>query len=337
MTWSMPNFAIARPRDIGSATTAREQESSSLFLAGGTDLLVNLRLGLGRPKLLIDLSAIDALHEQSFAPTGVRIGACMSLMELTDTPAIRQRYRALADAAEAVASPTTRSIATIGGNLCLQTRCVYYNQSEWWRRANNYCLKHAGAVCHVAPQGQRCHAAFCGDLAPALMVLDAEVEIAGRNMQHRRVKLSDFYREDGRAHLALDAHEILICVHLPPNPPPSSYGKARVRGAIDFPLAGIAVALMMDGEKLAELRVGITGTNSRPFLLKGVDPLFGRTLDADALHELETLVQKQVQPMRTTTISAHYRRLAATALVRRLTTALAFPPHPTGKKRQECR
>src|SRR6516164_10111812 len=140
MTWSMPNFAIARPRDIGSATTAREQESSSLFLAGGTDLLVNLRLGLGRPKLLIDLSAIDALHEQSFAPTGVRIGACMSLMELTDTPAIRQRYRALADAAEAVASPTTRSIATIGGNLCLQTRCVYYNQSEWWRRATGSAM-----------------------------------------------------------------------------------------------------------------------------------------------------------------------------------------------------
>jgi 4-hydroxybenzoyl-CoA reductase subunit beta len=213
MTWSMPNFAITRPRDIGSAITAREQESSSLFLAGGTDLLVNLRLGLGRPKLLIDLSAIDALHEKSFAATGVRIGACTSLMELTDMPAIRQRYRALAEAAEAVASPTTRSIATIGGNLCLQTRCVYYNQSEWWRRANNYCLKHAGAVCHVAPQGQRCHAAFSG--------------------------------------------------------------------------------------------------------------------------ELETLVQKQVQPMRTTTISAHYRRLAAAALVRRLTTTLAFPPHATGENRQE--
>jgi 4-hydroxybenzoyl-CoA reductase subunit beta len=335
MTWSMPNFAIARPRDIESAITAREQEPSSLFLAGGTDLLVNLRLGLGRPKLLIDLSTIDALREKSLASSGIRIGACTNLMELTAMPTIRQRYRALAEAAEAVASPTTRSIATLGGNLCLQTRCVYYNQSEWWRRSNNYCLKHQGNVCHVAPQGQRCHAAFSGDIAPALMVLDAEVEIAGRYMQRRRVKLADFYREDGRAHLTLEPDEIIVCIYLSPDPPPSSYAKARVRGAIDFPLAGVAVALAVDGKRLLQLRVGITGTNPRPFLLQGVDALFGRTLDADALHHLETLVQKQVQPMRTTTISAHYRRLAAAGLVRRLTTALAAIADEAGEKRQE--
>ena len=335
MTWSMPNFAIARPRDIESAITARKQESSSLFLAGGSDLLVNLRLGLGRPKLLIDLSTIDELREKSLATAGMRIGACTSLMELTEMPAIRQRYRALAEAAESVASPTTRSIATLGGNLCLQTRCVYYNQSEWWRRANNYCLKHEGNVCHVAPQGQRCHAAFSGDIAPALMVLDAEVEIAGRNMQRRRVKLADLYRDDGRAHLALNADEILVCVRLPPDPPPSSYAKARVRGAIDFPLAGVAVALAVDGKELLQLRVSITGTNSRPFLLNSVEALSGRTLDDDALHYLETLVQKQVQPMRTTTISAHYRRLAAAALVRRLASALAATPDEAGEKRQE--
>jgi 4-hydroxybenzoyl-CoA reductase subunit beta len=335
MTLSLPNFAIARPRDIESAVTARQQESSSLFLAGGTDLIVNLRLGLGSPKLLIDLSAIDSLREKSFAATGVRIGAGTSLMELTEMAAIRRRYRALAEAADAVASPTTRSVATIGGNLCLQTRCIYYNQSEWWRRANKYCLKHGGDVCHVAPQGQRCHAAFSGDIAPALMVLDAEVGVAGRNGQRRRVKLADFYREDGRAHLTLAAEEILTCVHLPPDPPRSSYRKVRVRGAIDFPLAGVAVALAMDGESLVQLRVGITGTNSRPFLLKGVEVLYGRALDDNALHELETLVQKQVQPMRTTTISAHYRRLAAAALVRRLTTALASASDTTDEKRQE--
>jgi 4-hydroxybenzoyl-CoA reductase subunit beta len=335
MTWSMPNFVVARPRDIDSAISAREQESSSLFLAGGTDLIVNLRLGLARPKLLIDLSTIDALRENSFTIAGVRIGACTSLMELSDMPPMRQRYRALAEAAEAVASPTTRNMATLGGNLCLQTRCIYYNQSEWWRRSNKYCLKHGGDVCHVAPQGQRCHAAFSGDIAPALMVLDAEVEIAGRNAQRRRVKLADFYREDGRAHLALEADEILVCVHLPPNPPASSYRKARVRGAIDFPLAGVAVALAMDGERLSQLRVGVTGTNSRPFLLKGLDALVGRPLDADALRHLETLVQKQVQPMRTTTISAHYRRLAAAALVQRLTMALASPRDEADEKRQE--
>ncbi len=335
MTWSMPNFAIARPRDIESAIAAREQEPSSLFLAGGTDLLVNLRLGLARPSLLIDLSSIDALHENSLAAGGTRIGACTSLSELTEMPVVHERYRALAEAAAAVASPTTRTMATLGGNLCLQTRCVYYNQSEWWRRSNNYCLKHEGNICHVAPQGQRCHAAFSGDIAPALMVLDGEVEIAGRNMQRRRIKVADLYREDGRAHLVLDADEILVCVYLPPDPPASSYAKLRVRGAIDFPLAGVAVALATEGKIIRQLRVGITGTNSQPFLLQGLGALIGGTLDEDALHHLETLVQKQVQPMRTTTISAHYRRLTAAALVRRLATALAGLPEAAGAKRQE--
>ncbi len=334
MTWSMPNFAVARPRDIESAIAARQQETSSVFLAGGTDLLVNLRLGLEHPKLLIDLSAIDLLHEASFATTEVRIGACTSLAELTQMPAVHQRYRAVAEAAAAVAGPTTRSIATLGGNLCLQTRCIYYNQSEWWRRSNNYCLKHDGQTCHVAPQGQRCHAAFSGDLAPALMALDAEVEIAGRNSPHRRIKVSDLYREDGRAHLTLEPDEIVVCVHLPPDPPRSTYAKARVRGAIDFPLAGVAVALALNGKKVAQLRVGITGTNSRPFLLKGVEALSGHTVDADALHYLETLVQKQAQPMRTTTISAHYRRLAAAGLVRRLMATLASPHGETNGKQQ---
>ncbi len=120
-------------------------------------------------------------------------------------------------------------------------------------------------------------------------------------------------------------------MHLPPDPPRSTYAKARVRGAIDFPLAGVAVALAMDGNKVARLRVGITGTNSRPFLLEGVDALSGRAVDADALHYLETLVQKQVQPMRTTTISAHYRRLAAAGLVRRLTATLASPHDETNQ------
>jgi 4-hydroxybenzoyl-CoA reductase subunit beta len=323
MTFSMPNFVLARPRDIESAITAREQESSSLFLGGGTDLITNIRLGLAQPKLLVDLSAIDELHEMSMTATGVRIGACTSLAALAEMPTIRDHYRALAEAVSGVASPTTRSLATVGGNLCLQTRCIYYNQSEWWRRSNNYCLKREGTVCHVAPQGQHCHAAFSGDLAPALMVLDAEVEIASRNMQRRRIKLVDLYREDGRAHLALDADELVVRVHLPANPPPSSYAKARVRGAIDFPLAGVAVALAGDNDRIVRLRVGITGTNSRPFLLKGTEALLGRALDTGALRHLESLVQKQVQPMRTTTVSAHYRRLAAAALVRRLASRLA--------------
>jgi len=317
MTLPASDFRLAQPRDVQAAVALRGEQASSRFLAGGTDLVVNLRHGLENPALLIDLSGIDELRELEVTEGGVRIGACTTLAALSRTPAIRQRYRAVAAAAAAIAGPGTRNLATVGGNLCLDTRCIYFNQSEWWRRSNGFCLKHRGDICHVAPQGQRCHATFSGDLAPALMIFNAEVEIAG-SARRRRLPLADLYVEDGRAHLALGAEEIVVAVRLPPAPPPSNYAKARVRGAIDFPLAGVAVALAADSGQVVTLRIGLTGTNSRPFLLEGTEDFIGRTLDEAALQRLERLVQKQVQPMRTTLASANYRRLAAAALARRL-------------------
>ena len=312
-----PDFRLAHPRDIEAAVALRGAQPSSRFLAGGTDLVVNLRRGLDQPALLIDLSAIDELHGLALTERGARIGACTTLAALCDTPAIGERYRAVAEAAATIAGPGTRTLATVGGNLCLDTRCIYYNQSEWWRRSNGYCLKHRGDICHVAPQGQHCHAAFSGDLAPALMVFNAEVEIAGKTGR-RSIPLADLYAEDGRAHLTLGAEEFVVAVYVPPHRLRSSYSKARVRGAVDFPLAGVAVALAAENGQVATLRVALTGTNSRPFLLEGTDAFIGRALDEAALQRLERLVQKQVQPMRTTLASAQYRRLAAAALARRL-------------------
>jgi 4-hydroxybenzoyl-CoA reductase subunit beta len=322
MSLSLPDFTLVRPRDVETAIAARGREPASRFLAGGTDLIVNARRGLEEPALLIDLTAVDELRPLSLTERGLRIGACVTLAALAASSAVRDRYPALAQAAAQVAGATTRSLATVGGNLCLQTRCIYYNQSEWWRKANGYCLKKSGDVCHVAPQGQRCHAAYTGDLAPALLVLESEVELAGK-IGRRRLPLANLYRENGRDHLTLDPDEIVVAVHLPSAPPLSGYAKARMRGAIDFPLAGAAVALMLDNDKLTLLRVALTGTNSRPFRLEGTDALLGRSLDAGALREIESLVQKQVQPMRTTTASAHYRRLVAAALVRKVAIALA--------------
>src|SRR5579862_3233098 len=317
MILPLPDFRLAQPRDVEAAVTLRGAQPSSRFLAGGSDLVVNLRHGLDKPELLIDLSGIDELCGLAVTERGTRVGACATLAALADTPAIRARYRAVAEAAAAIAGPGMRALATVGGKLCLDTRCIYFNQSEWWRRSNGYCLKHRGDICHVAPQGQRCHAAFSGDLAPALMIFDAEVEIAG-GAGRRSMPLADLYAEDGRAHLRLGVDEFVVAVHLPPDPPTSNYAKARVRGAIDFPLAGVAVALAAENGQVVTLRVGLTGTNSRPFLLEGTDAFVGRALDEAALQRLERLVQKQVQPMRTTIASAHYRRLAAAALARRL-------------------
>jgi 4-hydroxybenzoyl-CoA reductase subunit beta len=321
MTAPMSDFHLTRPRDVEAAISARGAHDDSRFLAGGSDLIVNMRRGIGTPGVLIDLTGIDELGELSVNDAGVHIGACITVAALAEATIIRRKYPAVAEAAAAIAGAGHRAMATVGGNLCLDTRCIYYNQSQWWRHANGFCLKHRGEICHVAPQGQRCHAAFSGDLAPALMVLGGEVEIAGP-AGRRRIALSELYVEDGAAHLALGAQELVAAVHLPANPPLSAYTKVRTRGAIDFPLAGVAVSLALAHGKVDALRVGLTGTNSRPFLLAGTEALAGHPIDEDALQRLDKLVQKQVQPMRTTVASAHYRRLAAAALARRLTATL---------------
>ena len=317
MSALVPTFRVAAPRTVAEAITARRNHPTARFVAGGTDLLVNMRRGIITPDLLIDITGIEELAEFRSNDEGVTIGAGVTIAALARSDLIAARYRALAQAAASIAGPGHRVMGTVGGNLCLDTRCIYYNQSEWWRRANAYCLKNGGDTCHVAPQGQRCHAAFTGDLAPALLVLGAEIDVLGER-DVRRIPLSELYVEDGRAHLALADGELISAVHLPPNPPPSSYAKLRNRAAIDFPLAGVALALRASGATIASLRVALTGTNSRPFLLAGTEALVGRPIDDKLLDEVERLVQKQVQPMRTTVTAANYRRVAAAALARRL-------------------
>jgi 4-hydroxybenzoyl-CoA reductase subunit beta len=321
MSASLAEFRIAQPNTVEEAVAACLKHPGSRYVAGGTDLIVNMRRGISGPDLLVDLSGIDELSEIKTDGRGVTIGAGVTIAALARDKAIASRYRALAQAAAAIAGPGHRVMATVGGNLCLDTRCIYYNQSEWWRSANAYCLKNRGTVCHVAPQGQRCHAAFSGDLAPALLVYGAEVDIAGAQGQ-RRIPLSELYVEDGKAHLALAAGELVVAVHLPAAPPPSAYEKVRVRGAIDFPLAGVAAALTLSGTNVGSLRIALTGTNSRPFLLAGTEVFAGRPVDDKLLQEIDRLVQKQVQPMRTTIASANYRRVAAAALARRLVSKL---------------
>jgi 4-hydroxybenzoyl-CoA reductase subunit beta len=310
MTSSLSDFRLLQPLTIREAIAARLDHPNARFLAGGTDLLVNMRRGISNPNSLIDLSAIAELAEIELHEDGATIGAGVTVAALTRHECIADRYGALSQAAQAVAGPAHRAMATVGGNLCLDTRCIYYNQSEWWRRANAYCLK------------RRCHAAFTGDLAPAFLVLGAKIEIAGPQGR-RQIPLSDLYVEDGKAHLTLAESELVVAVHLPANQSASAYEKIRIRSAIDFPLAGVAVALAASASIISSLRIALTGTNPRPFVLAGTDAFVGRPIDEKLLQEIERLVQKQVQPMRTTLTSANYRRLTAAALARRLTLYLS--------------
>jgi 4-hydroxybenzoyl-CoA reductase subunit beta len=312
-------FTLYKAGTAARAAALLASVPGARIIAGGTDLLPNLRRGIGAPAALVDVSGIVDFGAVTRDAQGWRLGAGVTLAVLASDPLIARELPALAQAAAAVAGPGHRSVATLGGNLCLDTRCVFYNQSEWWRKSNDYCLKHGGDTCHVAPQGRRCHAAFSGDLAPALIALEATVEIVG----HRgmlTMPLAGFYADDGAAHLRLAADELIVAVRIPPQPAGAraGYRKARVRGAMDFPLAGVAVRAGFADDRLTTLRVALTGTNSRPLLLADTEALCGSPVDEALLKALGKRIGKQVSPMRTTTTASNYRRQVAIVLAQRL-------------------
>jgi 4-hydroxybenzoyl-CoA reductase subunit beta len=321
---ALPEFNLRRPASLAQAAALLAAQPGARLVAGGTDLLPNLRRGLEQPPVLIDLSALHGLATVETTPEGMLLGAGLTIAELTRIRAVTGCLPTLAEAARSVAGPGHRSAATLGGNLCQDTRCVFYNQSEWWRASNHYCLKRGGDTCHVAPQGERCHAAFASDLAPVLLVLGAQVELLSA-AGSRWMALRDLYRDDGAAHLTLARDEVLTRVRLPVASAGQrcGYRKARVRAAMDFPLAAVAVSCVLQEGCLAALAVGLSGTNSCPLLLDGTAELLGRPVDADLLARLGKLVQQQVSPMRSTATPANYRRQVATALAQRLLRELA--------------
>ena len=284
-------------------------EPGARLIAGGTGLMPNIRQGLEAPRMLVSLELLPELRTIERRPHGgVRIGSGVSLNRVVKE--LGAEYTALREAAAAVGAPAHRAAGTVGGNLCLDTRCLYYNQSEEWRASNHYCLKRGGEICHVAPKGKVCRAAFSGDLAAAALALEAEVEIVGYGGTLDVRPLEKLYRDDGANALVLEPGEIVAGIRLPPLQVRSGYAKARRRGAIDFPLAGVAMAL---GERL---RVALTGTNSCPFVLARTEP-------GMAPNALAKLVQKQVKPLRTTIGAADYRRQVAAVLARRLLARLS--------------
>jgi 4-hydroxybenzoyl-CoA reductase subunit beta len=312
----LSQFKLLRPQSVADAVSARAAHSGARFLAGGTDLLPNMRRGLLQPDTLIDLGGVAELRGITKDGQMLRIGAGTTLEQLSANPLL-SHYPALAEAALAIAGPTHRAVGTVGGNLCLDTRCQFYNQSDAWREANNFCMKLAGDTCRVAPKSDRCYAAFSGDLAPALMVHGAVAEIAGPSGV-RHSPLAEIYADDGIAYLTLAPDEMLVAVRLPAESNlVSGYQKIRVRGALDFPLVGVAVALSHANGQLLDLRVAATGADSRPLLINGLDALRGIEVD-DALALLDKLLRKQVGPMETTLTPAAYRRRVLPVLARRL-------------------
>ena len=324
---ALTEFQLLRPKTLADVLAARSAHPASQLLGGGTDLIVNLRRGILAPPVLIDMNGIAELRTLQASTQGLSIGASIILAELSRHPRVIDCYPVVAQAAGSVAGPTQRHMGTVGGNLCLDTRCIFYNQSQWWRSANNHCLKTTGDVCHVAPKSRGvCFATFSGDLAPALMTLGAEVDLVGP-AGGRTLPLQELYigharhagAGDGKRYLALRPGELVARVRARFEPGlRSGYDKIRIRHSIEYPVAGVAAALRRDGDTLTDLRVAITGTNPRPVLLKGTRELCGRALDDRVLEGLEELVREQIMSMKTTFTPGHYRRRAAGVLARRL-------------------
>jgi len=329
---ALPDFELVRPQTLDALIAARVAHPRSSLLGGGTDLIVNIRRGIVAPDVLIETNGVKELHAIAAGAQGLAIGAAVTLTELAAHPDVVRHYPVVAQAAAHIAGPTQRNMGTVGGNLCLDTRCIFYNQSEWWRDANQHCLKTTGTVCHVAPKSRGvCFATFSGDLAPALLILDAEIDIAGP-AGRRTLPLADLYigyaRQDepatescgdGKYYLALRPGEIVTAVRAKYTPAlRSAYDKIRIRRSIEYPVTGVAVALRRDGDTLADLRVAFTGTNPRPVRLAGIEQLCGGPLDAPVFAGLDALVRDQIMAMKTTFTPGHYRRRVAGVLARRL-------------------
>jgi 4-hydroxybenzoyl-CoA reductase subunit beta len=333
---ALPAFQLVRPATLDEVLQARAHHPGGHILGGGTDLLVNIRRGIVAPATLIDINNVEELRVLRADEQAIEIGAAVTLAELAAHPQVVRHYPVLAQAAGHIAGPTHRHMGTVGGNLCLDTRCLFYNQSEWWRSANHHCLKTTGDICHVAPKSRGvCFATFSGDLAPALMALGAEVDLAAP-AGARTVALHDIYigyarqdvpitqtQGDGKYFLSLRPGELITAVRARHTPGlRSGYEKIRIRRSIEYPVTGVAVALRRAGDALVELRVAFTGTNPRPVLLEGTHALCGGPLDERVLTGLDGLVRDQIMSMKTTFTPGHYRRRVAGVLARRLVTRL---------------
>lgn len=309
---SLPSFQLLRPRTLDEAIAMMAKHPGEIkVVAGGTDLLPSMKQKLFAPPYVMDLRGAGELRGiRSVAGRGVEIGALTTLSAVEHSPIIRRDYPVLYDAVKTVASPVLRNMGTIGGNICLDTRCLWYNQSLQWRKSCGFCLKKDGNLCHVAPGGSFCWAAFSGDTPPALLCLEAELEIAGCDGV-RHTPLSEFYVNDGIVRLHLASDEIVTRVFLPERSAGwrGSYYKLRMRGSIDYPLAGVAVAMRMKAGQVGDARVAITALNPAPHLVKDAElHLVGKVPDEELAEQAGELVARTAKPLTTSALTPEYRR-----------------------------
>jgi 4-hydroxybenzoyl-CoA reductase subunit beta len=296
----LPWFEYRAPRTVAEAAKILAGEGpAAMAVAGGTDLLPNMKRRHQAPKVLVSLRGIPELK----ALNGC-FGAAVTLNEIV-------RYEktptALRQAAAQVATPQIRNMGTLGGNLCLDTRCNYYNQTYEWRKAIDFCLKKDGKTCWVATASKRCVAVSSTDTAPALIALNAKVKLVSARGE-REIPVENLYRNDGIEYLTRAPDEILTEVRVPAGWK-STYWKLRRRGSFDFPILGVAVALKFEKDVISDARMALGAVASRPFLVeKAGEFLKGKTLSDEVIAHAAELAANRAKPMDNTDMDLYWRK-----------------------------
>jgi len=322
----LPAFEYLAPRTVGDAVKyLADRGPDAMLVAGGTDLFPNMKRGQFEPKALVGLRGIRELSGvQGEARRGVTIGAATTLSAVATHPEVTRHYPALATASGLVSSPQLRNAGTLGGNVCVDTRCNWYNQSYEWRKAVGFCMKKDGDICLVAPGSSRCWAVSSSDTAPVLWALGATARLAGPAGE-RTIPVSALYQDDGIAYLAKRPDEVLTELALPPADGwDSVYLKLRRRGSFDFPVLGVAVAVRREGDVVREARVVLGAVASTPREAPAAaTALVGQRLMSETITRAAEAAAGPAKPLDNTDFTHPYRKRLVRVYVARALARLA--------------
>jgi 4-hydroxybenzoyl-CoA reductase subunit beta len=317
----LPPFRYHRPGTVAQALELLGEHAGNVMpISGGTDLIPNMKHRLFEPGHLVALKGVEEMKGVREENGVVRIGAGETLTSVAGHAEIRSLFPSLADAAGQIAGPQLRNMGTIGGNLCLDTRCTYYNQTEFWRSALGYCLKKDGTVCHVTKVGKKCVAAHSADTPPVLMVLDASVVLHGPSGM-REMPVRDFFVADGIVNSKRRPGEIVTEIRIPRAATcrRSAFVKLRERKSIDFSLLTVAVSADLEGDGTVRSIAGVvTALGSRPREISGWGDLAaGKMLDGELVDELCARAHKQCHPLENIVVDPEWRRAMVPVYVRK--------------------
>lgn len=318
----MPGFEVHLPTTAEEAVALRAELAESEYVAGGTDLLVNLKHKLHEPKHLVSLQQVADFDHLSLDEDGTLfLGAGATLHRVATSELVQREVPALAEAAGSVAGPQHRRMGTIGGNVMLDTRCLFYNQTRDWRKALGWCLKAEGDWCHVIGSAKACVAAQSSDTVPVLVALDARIEVLVPGEGRTQVPIRELFTKDGRRDRVhtVPATSLVTGVHIPPRAAGhvSTYRKIRTREAVDYPQLGVAIVAALDGEVLTQLEVVIGAMLPQPKRLTKLDDALGKPLDDALIEHLAERGFKQVRPQPNIHGSTEWRRHMARVELRR--------------------